>query len=85
MCAAQASQLLDHVVHDRVRELIDFCCLLELEQELWRALLDCGLPREHIPTTSADMIARALVRIGEERKQLAVGRSFIDRVPRAPD
>ncbi len=85
MSAAQASQLLDHVVHERVRELIDFCCLLDFEQELWRALLECGLPRDRIPTISADMIARALVRIGEDHKKLAADVEFIDHIPRTPD
>jgi hypothetical protein len=71
MSAAEASQLLEHVVHDQVRELIDFCCLLDFEQELWRALLDCGLARDEVPLISAQLIARALTRIGEEHVKLA--------------
>lgn len=71
MSAAQASQLLDHVVHERVRELINFCCLLDFEQELWQALHDCGLPRGEVPLISAQLIARALTRIGEEHVKLA--------------
>lgn len=71
MSAAQATQLLDHVVHERVRELIDFCCLLDFEQELWHALNDCGLPRGEVPLISAQLIARALTRIGEEHVKLA--------------
>lgn len=67
----KAAQLLDEVVHERVRELIDFCCLLDFEQELWRALRDCGLPRNECPLISAQMIARALARIGEEHVKLA--------------
>jgi hypothetical protein len=82
MSAAQASQLLDHEVHERVRELIDFCCLLDFEQELWAALLECGLPREEIPRISAQLIARALTRIGEEHVKLA---TEPDRPARPPD
>jgi hypothetical protein len=85
MTSAQASRLLDHVVLERVRELLDLCSLLEFEQELWSALLDCGLPREKIPAISADMIARALVRIGEDHKKLAADADFIDSTPRSPD
>lgn len=70
MAAEQASQLLDHVVHQRVRELIDFCCLLDFEQELRHALRDCGLPRAEIRLVSAQLISRALTRIGEEHIKL---------------
>lgn len=70
--ADQARQLLDQVVHERVCELIDFCCLLEFEQELCRALVDCGLPHECVPTIAVDMIARALVRISDEHRKLVV-------------
>jgi hypothetical protein len=76
MSAAQASQLLDHVVHQRVRELIDFCCLLAFEQELSHALSDCGLARDEVPEVSAQMIARALTRIGEEHVKLASDPAF---------
>lgn len=79
MSAAQANQLLDQVVQDRVRELIDFCCLLDFEQELWHALADCGLPREQVPSFSAAMIARAFTRIGEEHVRLAAGFDACDR------
>lgn len=72
MPAEQASQLLDHVVQQRVRELIDFCCLLDFEQELSRALVDCGLAHDIVQRTSAQMIARALTRIGEEHLQLVI-------------
>ena len=72
MPAEQASQLLDHIVHQRVRELIDFCCLLDFEQELCHALADCGLTRDIVPRTSAEMIARALARIGEEHLQMVI-------------
>ena len=76
--AAHASQLLDHIVHDRVREVVDFCGLLYFEQELWRALLECGLPREQIPSISAELIARAFARIGEEHEKLATGREVVE-------
>jgi hypothetical protein len=72
MPAEQASQLLDHIVHERVREVIDYCCLLDFEQELWRALHDSGLPRDEVPHVSARLIARALTRIGEEHVKLAI-------------
>jgi hypothetical protein len=85
MTSTQASRLLDHVVHERIRELFDFCGLLHFEQELWGALVDCGVPREHIPTISADMIARAFERIGESRKQLAAARECKERLPTSPD
>jgi hypothetical protein len=70
MPADQASQLLDQVVHERVCALIDFCCLLDFEQELCRALVDCGLPHESVPSIAVDMIARALVRIGDDHRKL---------------
>ena len=71
MTAAQASQLLDHVVYERVRELIDLDGLLGFEQELWHALTDCGLPHDEVPTISADMIGRAFARIGEDHVKMA--------------
>ncbi len=91
MSAAQANQLLDAVVLDRVRELIDFGCLIDFEQELWHALADCGLPREQVPTISAAMIAHAFTRLGEEHVRLAAGFDACDGValpssaPRDPD
>jgi hypothetical protein len=85
MTAAQASQLLDHVVYERIRELIDTCCLLDFEQELWRALLDCGLPRERIPVVASDMIARAFVRLGDEHKQRGADPIMVDLLPRSSD
>lgn len=74
MSAAQATKLLDEVVHDRMRELIDFCGLLDFEQELWRALHECGLARADVPLISAQMIARALARIGDEHVERATAR-----------
>jgi hypothetical protein len=54
--------------------------LLEFEQELWSALVECGLAREAIRAISADIIARALVRIGEEHQKLAAAIS-VELVP----
>ena len=81
MSAAQAGQLLEHIVRDRLRELLDLDGLLVFEQELWQALLDCGLPREQVPMISAEMIARAFTRLGEEHVALAAS----DEHPYAPD
>jgi hypothetical protein len=85
LSAEHATRLLDEVVHERVRELIDFGSMLDFEQELWSALVECGLPRERIPAISADMIARALVRVGEEHKKVAADPISIELVPRTPD
>jgi hypothetical protein len=71
MTSAEANKLLDQVVYDRVRELIDFCSMLDFEQELWRALHECGLARAEVPGVSAQLIARALARIGEDHVKLA--------------
>jgi hypothetical protein len=85
MSAEQATQLLDRIVHERVRELVDLCALLDFEQELWHALAECGLSREEVPRISAQMIARAFAMIGEQHVELA---SSFDRgasAPAAPD
>lgn len=71
MSAAQASQLLDSVVAERIRELLDLEALLHFEQELWEALADCGFPRDTVPTISAEMIARAFTRLGEDHVKMA--------------
>jgi hypothetical protein len=74
MTPAQATQLLEHMVHDRVREVIDFCGLLCFEQELWRALVDCGVPRELVPKLAAEMLAQGLTKVGEHHIKAADNR-----------
>ena len=83
MSAAQASQLLDSVVADRLRELIDLEALLDFEQELWQALADCGFPRDTVPTISAEMIARAFTRLGEDHIKMATDAAILDGASRA--
>jgi hypothetical protein len=71
MSAAEVSRLFEADIYERVRELIDFCCLLDLEQELWQVLHGCGLARADVPALSAQLIARALTKIGEDHVKLA--------------
>lgn len=71
LSAAEVSQLFESDVYDRVRELIDFCSLLDLEQELWQVLHGCGLARADVPAISAQLIARALTKIGQDHIKLA--------------
>jgi hypothetical protein len=71
MSMEQASERFDQLVHDEVFLLLDLSGLLELEQALWQQLLECGVPRADAPRISAQLIARALTRIGEEHVKLA--------------
>ena len=71
MSMEQASERFDQLVHDEVFLLLDLAGLLELEQDLWQLLLECGVPRADAPSISAQLIARALTRIGEEHVKLA--------------
>ena len=45
----------------------------------WQALHDCGVPREQVPTIAAQLIARALIRIGDDHIKLCTS---IDGDPR---
>ncbi len=81
MSMAEASERFDQLVHDGVYELLDLDGLLELEQDLWQALADCGVPRREVPDLSAQLIARALTRIGEDHVKLA---AEMDSEPRRP-
>jgi hypothetical protein len=80
----EASQRFDQLVYDGVYELLDLHGLLELEQGLWQALFDCGVPRAEAPRFSAQLIARALTRIGEAHIKLAAPGKKEQRLPPRP-
>jgi hypothetical protein len=72
--ADHASKLLEHVVYEQVLECIDLDALYELEQALWYALSDCGVPAETIGDIAHDLITKALDQVsGDERRELTMG------------
>lgn len=84
MSMEEASQRFDQLVYDGVYELLDLHGLLELEQGLWQALFDCGVSRLEAPRISAQLIARALTRIGEAHVALAAKVEKEEQLPPQP-
>jgi hypothetical protein len=72
--ADHASKLLDHVIYEHVLDCIDLDALYNLEQTLWYALGQSGVPAEDIGDIAHEMIGKALDQVRhDERRELIFG------------